>query len=164
LFSELPVFVPKRKPVFLMRALIQRVSEASVTVDGALVGSIGFGLVVLLGIGRHDGEAELARLADKVARLRIFDDERGRMNVSLADLGDRAAALCISQFTLYGDVRRGLRPSFTDAAELERAEPLYEAFCRELRARGTRVESGRFGARMSVRLTNEGPVTLLVET
>jgi D-tyrosyl-tRNA(Tyr) deacylase len=146
-----------------MRALVQRVSEASVSVDGEVVGSIGPGLVVLLGVGREDGEPEAARLADKLARLRVFDDEQGRMNVSLADLGDGAAVLCISQFTLYGDVRRGLRPSFTGAAEPERAERLYEAFCDALRARGTRVESGRFGARMSVRLTNEGPVTLLVE-
>jgi D-tyrosyl-tRNA(Tyr) deacylase len=146
-----------------VKALLQRVSEASVSVDGELVGSIGLGLVVLVGIGRQDGEAEGARLADKLVRLRVFDDEQGRMNVSLADLGDRAAILCISQFTLYGNVRRGLRPSFTDAAEPDRAERLYEAFCRELRARGMRVESGRFGARMSVRLTNEGPVTLLVE-
>jgi D-tyrosyl-tRNA(Tyr) deacylase len=146
-----------------VKALLQRVSEASVSVDGELVGSIGLGLVVLVGIGRQDGEAVGARLADKLVRLRVFDDEQGRMNVSLADLGDRAAILCISQFTLYGSVRRGLRPSFTDAAEPDRAEGLYEAFCRELRARGIRVESGRFGARMSVRLTNEGPVTLLVE-
>ncbi len=146
-----------------MKALLQRVSEASVSVDGELVGSIGLGLVVLVGIGRQDGEAEGTRLADKLVRLRVFDDEQGRMNVSLADLGDRAAILCISQFTLYGNVRRGLRPSFTAAAEPDRAERLYEAFCRELRARGMRVESGRFGARMSVRLTNEGPVTLLVE-
>ena len=142
---------------------MQRVSEASVTVEGELVGSIGLGLVVLLGIGRDDGEPEVARLARKLVGLRVFDDEQGRMNVSLADLGDRAAALCISQFTLYGDVRRGLRPSFTDAAEPDRAERLYEAFSAELRARGTHVESGRFGARMSVRLTNEGPVTLMIE-
>jgi D-tyrosyl-tRNA(Tyr) deacylase len=146
-----------------LRALVQRVSEASVSVEGEFVGSIGLGLVVLLGIGRHDGEPEVARLAGKLVGLRVFDDEQGRMNVSLADLGDRAAALCISQFTLYGDVRRGLRPSFTDAAEPDSAERLYEAFCAELRARGTRVESGRFGARMSVRLTNEGPVTLMIE-
>jgi len=134
-----------------------------VTIEGELVGSIATGLLVLLGVGRDDGEAEVTRLAEKLVRLRVFDDEQGRMNVSLADLGDRAAALCISQFTLYGNVRRGLRPSFTEAAEPERAERLYEAFCRELRARGTRVESGRFGARMSVRLTNEGPVSLMVE-
>jgi D-aminoacyl-tRNA deacylase len=146
-----------------VRALVQRVSEASVTVDGQLVGSIGLGLAVLLGVGREDTEREVGRLADKLARLRVFDDAQGLMNVSLADLGERAAALCVSQFTLYGDVRRGLRPSFTEAAEPERAERLYEAFCDELRARGTRVESGRFGARMTVRLANEGPVTLLLE-
>jgi D-tyrosyl-tRNA(Tyr) deacylase len=134
-----------------------------VTVDGELVGSIGLGLVVLLGVGRDDDPPTAARLAEKVVRLRVFDDQEGRMNVSLADLGERAAALCISQFTLYGDVRRGLRPSFADAAEPDRAERLYGDFCRELRAQGMRVESGRFGARMSVRLTNEGPVTLMVE-
>jgi D-tyrosyl-tRNA(Tyr) deacylase len=146
-----------------MRALIQRVSEASVSVDGEVVGSIGPGLLVLLGVGREDGEAQVVRLADKLVRLRVFDDDEGRMNRSLADLGEGAAVLCISQFTLYGDVRRGLRPSFTDAAEPDRAERLYEAFCGALRARGARVESGRFGARMSVRLTNEGPVTLMLE-
>jgi D-aminoacyl-tRNA deacylase len=119
--------------------------------------------VVLLGVGRSDAEAEVGRLADKVARLREFDDENGRMNRSLVDLAGQAGALCISQFTLYGDTRRGLRPSFTDAAEPDLAERLYVAFCRELAERGPRVESGRFGARMSVRLTNEGPVTLMIE-
>jgi D-tyrosyl-tRNA(Tyr) deacylase len=146
-----------------MRALIQRVSEASVSVDGEVVGSIGNGLVVLLGVGREDGESETGRLADKLFRLRIFDDEEGRMNRSLSDLGAGAAVLCISQFTLYGDVRRGLRPSFTQAAQPDLAERLYDGFCGELEGRGVRVERGRFGARMSVRLTNEGPVSLMVE-
>lgn len=134
------------------------------SVDDEIVGEIGAGLVVLLGVGRPDGEPEATRLADKVARLRLFDDEDGRMNRSLLDLGEQAGALCISQFTLYGDVRRGLRPSFTDAAEPELANRLYQCFCRELEARGPRVATGRFGATMSVRLVNEGPVTLLVET
>jgi D-tyrosyl-tRNA(Tyr) deacylase len=146
-----------------LKALVQRVSRAAVSVDERVVGQIGAGLVVLLGVGRFDGEAEAARLADKVARLRLFDDENGRMNRSLLDLGDQAGALCISQFTLYGDVRRGLRPSFTEAAEPALAERLYQLFCRELGARGPHVETGRFGATMSVSLVNEGPVTLLVE-
>jgi D-tyrosyl-tRNA(Tyr) deacylase len=144
-----------------MRALIQRVSSASVSVDGELVGSIGPGLVVLLGVGEVDGPEHADRLADKVSRLRIFDGKHGRMDRSLLDLG--AAALCISQFTLYGDTRRGLRPSFTEAAEPERAERLYEEFCDALAARGVHVERGRFGARMSVALVNEGPVTLLLD-
>ena len=145
-----------------MRALIQRVSSAGVSVDGERVGEIGAGLVVLLGVGQGDGEAEAVRLADKVARLRVFDGDDGRMDRSLIDIG--GAALCVSQFTLYGDTRRGLRPSFTDAAEPARAEQLYERFCTALEARGVRVQKGRFGARMSVDLTNEGPVTLLLET
>ena len=138
-------------------------SEASVSVDGEVVGAIELGLVVLLGVGQSDGERDAARLADKVVRLRLFDDDDGRMNVSLLDLGGPAGVLCVSQFTLYGDVRRGLRPSFTEAAEPARAEQLYGSFCGELASRGVRVATGRFGARMSVRLTNEGPVTLLVE-
>jgi D-tyrosyl-tRNA(Tyr) deacylase len=146
-----------------LRALVQRVSQAAVSVGEDLVGEIEAGLVVLVGVGRSDAEAEARRLAEKVAALRIFDDEQGRMGRSLLDLGDGAAALCISQFTLYGDVRRGTRPSFTEAAEPERALELYEQFCRELADQGVRVERGSFGARMSVRLTNEGPVTVLVE-
>lgn len=146
-----------------MRALLQRVSRASVSVDGEVVGEIGPGLVVLLGVSHDDADAEVRRLADKVAALRVFDDEAGRMGRSLLDLGEDVAALCISQFTLYGDVRRGLRPSFTEAAEPAPAERLYESFCAELSERGVRVETGKFGARMSVSLTNEGPVTLLVE-
>ena len=145
-----------------MRALIQRVSSAGVFVDGERLGQIGGGLVVLLGVGHADGEAEAGRLAEKVARLRVFDGDDGRMDRSLIDVG--GAALCVSQFTLYGDTRRGLRPSFTDAAEPARAEQLYERFCVELETRGVHVQKGRFGARMSVDLTNEGPVTLLLET
>ena len=144
-----------------MRALIQRVSSASVSIDGEVTGEIGEGLVVLLGVGHEDGSEQARKLADKLSRLRVFDDGAGRMNRSLLDLG--AAALCISQFTLYGDTRRGLRPSFTEAAEPERAERLYDEFCRELEARDVPVARGRFGARMSVALVNEGPVTLLLE-
>ena len=142
---------------------MQRVSRASVRVDGEVVGSIGLGLVVLLGVGKTDAEPQAHRLAEKLAALRIFDGDSGRMDRSLTDLGGEAAALCISQFTLYGDVRRGLRPSFTEAAEPARAQTLYERFCGELAGQGVRVETGLFGARMSVELTNEGPVTLLVE-
>jgi len=148
-----------------VRALVQRVSSASVTVDGELVGEIGQGLVVLLGVGEGDTSAEARKLGDKVARLRVFDadagEKAGRMDRSMLDLG--ASALCVSQFTLYGDTRKGLRPSFTEAAGPERATELYDEFCRELEARGVHVERGRFGARMSVALVNEGPVTLMLE-
>lgn len=146
-----------------MRALIQRVSEASVSVSGTEVGAIGPGLVVLLGVGGGDSEAEAGRLAEKVARLRVFDGSDGRMDRSLSDLGAAGGALCVSQFTLYGDARRGLRPSFAAAADAAPAEAMYEAFCKALAGHGIRVERGRFGARMSVTLCNEGPVTLLLE-
>jgi len=146
-----------------VRALIQRVSEASVSVEGEVLGSIGPGLLILLGVGQSDSPLEGRRLADKIAHLRVFDGKDGRMDRSLLDLGEAAAALCISQFTLYGDVRRGLRPSFTEAADPALAEELYEGFCAELQGQGLRVVRGRFGARMSVALRNEGPVTLLVE-
>jgi D-tyrosyl-tRNA(Tyr) deacylase len=153
-----------------VKALLQRVSEASVTVDGEVVGAIGCGLVVLLGVARSDDEARAGRLADKVARLRVFDDDEGRMGRSLLDVrsgaspgGEEPSILCVSQFTLYGDVRKGLRPSFTEAAEPEAARSLYELFCRDLEALGIRVETGIFGARMSLSLKNEGPVTLLLE-
>lgn len=131
------------------------------TVDGEVLGEIGQGLVVLLGVGQGDRSEQALKLADKVARLRIFDGRDGRMDRSLLDLG--AGALCISQFTLYGDTRRGLRPSFTAAAEPDIAERLYEQFCRALEARGVPVARGRFGARMSVAMVNEGPVTLALE-
>lgn len=146
-----------------MRAVVQRVTEASVLVDGECVGAIGPGLVVLLGVARSDSSREASRLAEKIARLRLFDAGSGRMDDSLLDLGDAAGVLCVSQFTLYGDVRRGLRPSFTEAAPAEEAQALYEEFCAELSRQGIRVETGRFGARMSVALTNDGPVTLIVE-
>jgi D-tyrosyl-tRNA(Tyr) deacylase len=144
-----------------VRALIQRVSSASVRIDGELVGEIGQGLVVLLGVGETDGSEQVRKLADKIARLRVFDGDEGRMDRSLLDLG--AGVLCISQFTLYGDTKRGLRPSFTDAAEPVLAERLYDEFCDALEKGGVEVARGRFGARMSVSLVNEGPVTLLLE-
>ena len=138
-----------------MRALIQRVSRASVAVDGRTVASIGPGLLVLLGVSVDDGEAEADWLADKVRALRVFPDADGRMN---EPLGNREL-LCVSQFTLYGDARRGNRPSYTRAAVPEVAEPLYERFCDRLEAK-----RGVFGALMAVELVNDGPVTLLVET
>jgi D-tyrosyl-tRNA(Tyr) deacylase len=133
-----------------------------VRVGGELVGEIGEGLVVLLGVGEGDDSAQARKLAEKIARLRVFDGDQGRMDRSLLDLV--GGALCISQFTLYGDTRRGLRPSFTAAAEPALAERLYDEFCGALEAQGARVARGRFGARMSVSLVNEGPVTLLLET
>jgi len=137
-----------------MRALVQRVSRAAVTVEGRQTGAIGPGLLVLLGISREDDERAADRLADKVTALRVFDDAEGRMN---EPLGEREV-LCVSQFTLYGDTRRGNRPSFVAAAPAEQALPLYERFCRRMRA-----ERGVFGARMAVELVNDGPVTLLLE-
>jgi D-tyrosyl-tRNA(Tyr) deacylase len=138
-----------------VRALIQRVSRAAVSVDGREVSSIGPGLLVLLGVSGDDDEGDAKWLAEKVRALRIFPDADGRMNESL---GDREV-LCVSQFTLYGDVRRGNRPSFVEAAPPEAAEPLYERFCELLGAR-----RGSFGAMMAVELVNDGPVTLLVES
>ncbi len=139
-----------------MRALVQRVAHASVSVDGERLAEIGPGMLVLLGVRRGDGEAEADRLVRKLLALRIFEDEDGRMNRSVGDAGGEL--LCVSQFTLYGDARRGNRPSFVDAAPPEEAEPLYE----RVRA-GLGAEGGRFGARMSVELVNDGPVTLIVE-
>jgi D-tyrosyl-tRNA(Tyr) deacylase len=138
-----------------VRALVQRVSRASVTVDGAVVSSIGAGLLVLLGVGREDSESDADWLADKVRALRVFPDADGRMN---EPLGDRQV-LCVSQFTLYGDARRGNRPSYVAAASPERAEELYERFCERLGA-----ARGVFGAMMAVELVNDGPVTLMVES
>lgn len=137
-----------------MRALVQRVSQAAVDVEGERVAQIGAGLLVLLGVGEGDGEAEADRLADKVRALRVFDDSEGRMN---EPLGEREV-LCVSQFTLYGDTRRGNRPSYVSAARPEVAEPLYDRFCARLDA-----EKGVFGACMGVALVNDGPVTLMLE-
>jgi D-aminoacyl-tRNA deacylase len=138
-----------------VRALVQRVQRAAVTVEGKVVGEIAPGLLVLLGITHEDGPAEADRIADKVRALRIFPDAEGRMN---EPLGDGREVLCISQFTLYGDARRGNRPSYVAAAPPEQAEPLYERVCERLGAR-----RGVFGAHMAVELVNDGPVTLLVE-
>lgn len=144
-----------------MRALLQRVSLATVTVDGRIVGEIGRGFVVLLGVTHADGQAEAVWLANKVAELRVFDDVDGKMNASLADVD--GAVLVVSQFTLYGDARKGRRPSFTNAAHPEQAKPLVEAFVRKLRLRGIAVATGEFGAHMSVGIENDGPVTLMLE-
>jgi D-aminoacyl-tRNA deacylase len=137
-----------------MRALVQRVTRASVAVDGTEVASIGAGLLVLVGVSSDDDAERSDRLAEKVRRLRVFDDEAGRMNLPV---GDREI-LCVSQFTLYADTRRGNRPSYTQAAPGELAEPLYERFCDALDAR-----RGVFGARMAVELVNDGPVTMMLE-
>ncbi|MBU0508551.1 D-tyrosyl-tRNA(Tyr) deacylase [bacterium] len=144
-----------------MKIVLQRVSSAQVSVNGKVVGKIGTGLVVLLGVEKEDGEAILEWGARKTAELRIFQDENDRMNRSLLEVGGEA--LVISQFTLLGDARKGRRPSYTDAAEPEVAEPLYEYFVECLRRQGVRVETGIFAAKMSVALVNEGPVTLIIE-
>jgi D-aminoacyl-tRNA deacylase len=144
-----------------MRAVCQRVSQARVTVDGAMVGEIGTGLVVLLGIERGDEDAEAARLAGKVARLRIFADSAGKFARSVLDVG--GAALVVSQFTLIADTRKGNRPGFALAAPPEEAEPLYERFCTALAAAGVPVARGVFGARMAVTLVNDGPVTIILD-
>ena len=143
-----------------MRAVVQRVSGARVVVDGEVVGQIGAGLCVLLGVGREDGDSEAVRLAGRVARLRIFENEEGRFDRSLLDVG--GAALVVSQFTLIAATEKGNRPSFSGAAPPEQAEPLYEAFCAALRELGVTVATGRFGARMAVELTNDGPVTVVL--
>jgi D-tyrosyl-tRNA(Tyr) deacylase len=145
-----------------MRAVVQRVSSASVTVDGQVVGEIGPGLLVLLGVSTSDANADADYLADKIAGLRIFEDGDGKMNRSVQDVG--GAVLAVSQFTLYGDVRRGKRPSFDEAARPERALELYEYFVAEIRRRGLRCETGRFQTMMSVSLVNEGPVTILLDS
>jgi D-tyrosyl-tRNA(Tyr) deacylase len=144
-----------------MRAVCQRVSEARVRVGGAVVGEIGGGLCVLLGVRRGDGDAEADRLAAKVARLRVFADERGRFDRSLLDTG--GGALVVSQFTLLADTTRGNRPSFSGAASPEAAEPLYDRFCAALAGLGVPVARGEFGASMRVELVNDGPVTLVLD-
>ena len=145
-----------------MRAVVQRVGEASVSIDGMLVASIKQGYLVLLGITNRDGEDEAAYLARKIAGLRLFEDEAGKMNLALAEVG--GAALVVSQFTLYGDARKGRRPSFTDAAAPQLAEPLYTRFCELLGDEGVPVERGVFQAHMQVALVNDGPVTLWLDT
>ncbi len=144
-----------------MRALLQRVSKASVTVNGKITGKIGNGFVILLGVTHADGPAQVDWLANKVAGLRVFEDEAGKMNASLADVG--GGLLVISQFTLYGDARKGRRPSFTSAARPEHAEPLVDHFVLRLRERGFHVATGVFGAHMNVEIHNDGPVTLMLE-
>jgi D-tyrosyl-tRNA(Tyr) deacylase len=144
-----------------MRALIQRVSKASVTVDGEVISSIAGGLVVLVGIGHGDGDVQAAFLAEKIANLRIFEDEAGKFNRSLLDVGGEA--IVVSQFTLYADARKGRRPSFTDAAPPELAEPLVERFIELLRGLGIPTQSGKFGGNMLVEILNSGPVTIWLE-
>ena len=145
-----------------MRALLQRVSRASVTVDGQVVSRIGKGLLILLGVGHGDGEEHAAFLAEKTANLRIFEDEQGKSNLSVLDVGGEA--IVVSQFTLYGDVRRGLRPSWIDAAPPEVAGPLYDFFVRQARSAVDEVATGRFQAMMQVELVNDGPVTILLDS
>ena len=145
-----------------MRAVVQRVSEAAVTVGGEPVSAIGPGLLVLLGVGREDAEADADYLADKVVHLRIFEDDAGQMNLSV--LETRGAVLVVSQFTLYGDARRGRRPGFSTAAPPDEANRLYRYFVTRLAARGLEVKEGVFRALMDVRLVNHGPVTLLLDS
>ena len=145
-----------------MRAVVQRVSRARVSVGGETTGEIGAGLMILLGVGREDTAAVAAALAEKGANLRIFEDENGKMNLSLLDV--QGSALVISQFTLYGDARGGRRPSFIAAAPPEMAKALYEEFCGALRKLGVHVATGIFQATMSVELVNEGPVTILLDS
>lgn len=145
-----------------MRAIVQRVQRARVTVAGETVGEIGQGLLVLVGVGQNDTEAAASYLADKVAGLRIFDDNAGRMNRAVGEIG--GAALVVSQFTLFGDVRRGRRPSFDAAARPESARQLYECFVNKLRAAGLHCETGRFQEMMQVELVNDGPVTILLDS
>lgn len=145
-----------------MRAVVQRVTRASVKVEDKIIGEIGNGLVVLLGIARDDTKVEAAYLVDKIASLRIFDDESGKMHLSVKDTS--GGLLIVSQFTLYGDVRRGLRPSWIDAAPPEVAEPLYDFFVRQARAAIDVIATGKFQAMMQVELINDGPVTILLDS
>jgi D-aminoacyl-tRNA deacylase len=145
-----------------MRAVVQRVSRAQVAVEEEITGQIGPGLLVLLGVGRDDTEADATYLAEKISGLRIFEDAQGKMNLSLQEVG--GSVLAVSQFTLYGDVRRGKRPSFDAAAPPEKARHLYEFFVEQLRAAGLRCETGRFQQMMQVELVNDGPVTILLDS
>ncbi len=145
-----------------MRAVIQRVSRAKVTVNGEITGEIGLGLLVLLGVGQTDTESDAIYLAEKVSGLRVFEDDQGKMNRSVQDIG--GSVLAVSQFTLYGDVRRGKRPSFDPAAAPEKARVLYQVFVEQIRAAGLRCETGRFREMMKVESVNEGPVTILLDS
>jgi len=145
-----------------MRAVVQRVSQAKVTVEGEITGQIDVGLLVLLGVGRDDAEADATYLAQKILGLRVFEDAQEKMNRSVQDVG--GSILAVSQFTLFGDVRRGKRPSFDGAAPPEKARQLYEFFVEQIRAAGLRCETGRFQAAMKVDLVNEGPVTILLDS
>jgi D-tyrosyl-tRNA(Tyr) deacylase len=145
-----------------MRAVVQRVSRAQVGVKGETAGKIGLGLLVLLGVGRDDTEADAIYLAEKIAGLRVFEDDQGKMNLGLSEVG--GSVLAVSQFTLYGDVRRGKRPSFDGAAAPEKARMLYEFFVERIRAAGLHCETGRFQETMQVELVNEGPVTILLDS
>ena len=145
-----------------MRVLLQRVRNASVSVDGQIVGSVGLGFVALVGVTHQDSAATAQRLAAKTAKLRVFEDEAGLMNLALGDVG--GGVLAVSQFTLYADTRKGNRPSFTDAAPPGQGEAVYGAYVTALRAEGVPVETGVFGARMQVELLNDGPVTILLES
>lgn len=145
-----------------MRAVVQRVERASVMTSAGLAGSIGHGFLVLLGVATDDTSAEASLLARKVVALRVFEDEAGKMNLAIGDVG--GAVLCVSQFTLLGNARRGNRPSFTEAAPPAKANELYQAFCEVVAISGIRCERGIFGAHMTVELVNDGPVTLLLDT
>ncbi len=145
-----------------MRVVVQRVSRAQVTVNEEIVGQIGLGLLVLLGVGRDDTETDATYLAGKIAGLRVFEDAEGKMNRSIMDAS--GSVLAVSQFTLYGDVRKGKRPSFDAAAPLEKARHLYKFFVEQIRAAGLRCETGRFQETMKVELANEGPVTILLDS
>ena len=145
-----------------MRAVIQRVEKASVSVEGEIRGQIGAGLLVLIGVEEGDGDADFRYIADKAPNLRVFEDEQGKMNRSLLDVGGEL--LAVSQFTLLGDARGGRRPSFITAARPETADPMYERLVADWRARGIRVETGVFGAHMKVSLVNDGPVTILLDS
>jgi D-tyrosyl-tRNA(Tyr) deacylase len=144
-----------------MRVILQRVSRGSVTVEGRKIAQIGPGLVILLGIGPGDGEEQVRYLVEKIANLRIFEDQAGKMNLSLLDIGGEA--IVVSQFTLYADTRKGRRPSFTDAAHPDIANPLVKRFAESLRARGVPTQTGEFGAHMTVEIDNDGPVTIWME-
>jgi D-tyrosyl-tRNA(Tyr) deacylase len=145
-----------------MRVVVQRSKEASVTVNNKVVGSIPFGLMLLVGVTHEDKESDAAYAAEKIANLRIFEDETGKMNQSVLDVGGQI--LSVSQFTLYGDCRKGRRPNFMAAAKPDYAKHIYDVFNEELRKQGLHVETGEFGAMMDVRLLNDGPVTLIVES